>query len=213
MRAARRVWLYILSTKFLALQAEACNEGAQEYIADMGNKDPVFFGASDAAFADEPDTRRSSQGYTFRLYGMTIDWKSTVQRTVTKSTTEAELLALSLAGSQMEEWSRFFKGVSFQLDETPTLWCDNQQTVGIATKQEDKLNSKLKHVDIHQSWIRQEVEAGRLNVKWVDTDNMPADGMTKILGRQKHAEFLRQLRLVDISLRLERISGVQNTGL
>jgi hypothetical protein len=36
--------------------------------------------------------------------------------------------------------------------------------------------------------------------------------MTKILGRQKHAEFLRQLRLVDISLRLERISGVRNTG-
>jgi hypothetical protein len=49
--------------------------------------------------------------------------------------------------------------------------------VGIATKQEDKLNAKLKHVDIHQSWIRQEVEAGRLNVKWIDTDNMPADGM------------------------------------
>jgi hypothetical protein len=34
---------------------------------------------------------------------MTIDWKSTLQRTVTKSTTEAELLALSLAGSEMEE--------------------------------------------------------------------------------------------------------------
>jgi hypothetical protein len=64
---------------------------------------------------------------------MTIDWKLTVQRTVIKST-EAELLALSLVGSQMEEWSRFFKGVSFQLNETPTLWCDNQQTVGIVTK-------------------------------------------------------------------------------
>jgi hypothetical protein len=94
-----------------------------------------------------------------------------------------------------------------------TLWCDNQQTVGIATKQEDKLNSKLKHVDIHQSWIQQEVEVGRLNVKWVDTNNMPANGMTKILGRQKHAEFLRQLCLVDIPLCLERISEVQNTGL
>jgi hypothetical protein len=115
MQAARQVWLYILSTKFLALQAEACNESAQEYIADMGNKNPVFFGASDAAFANEPNTCCSSQGYTFRLYGMTIDWKSTVQRTVTKSTTEAELLALSLAGSQMDEWSRFFKGASFQL--------------------------------------------------------------------------------------------------
>jgi hypothetical protein len=39
----------------------------------LGNKVPVFFRASDAAFADEPDTRHSSQGYTFRLYGMTID--------------------------------------------------------------------------------------------------------------------------------------------
>jgi hypothetical protein len=44
MRVARRVCLYILSTKFLALQAEACNEGAQEYIAGLGNKDSVFFG-------------------------------------------------------------------------------------------------------------------------------------------------------------------------
>jgi hypothetical protein len=80
-------------------------------------------------------------------------------------------------------------------------------------KQEDKLNSKLKHVDIHQSWIQQEVEAGHLNVKWVETNNMPANGMTKILGQQKHAEFLRQLRLVNISLCLQQISGDQNTGL
>jgi hypothetical protein len=46
-------------------------------------------------------------------------------------------------------------------------------------------------------------EATRLSARY---------SMIKILGRQKHAEFLRQLRLVDISLRLEQISGVQNTG-
>jgi hypothetical protein len=120
MQSARQVWLYILSTKYLALHAEACNESAQEYIADVRNKDSVFFEASDAAFANKLDTHRSSQGYTFRLYGMRIDWKSTVQRTITKSTTEAEQVALSLAGLQMEEWSCFFKEVFFRLDETPT---------------------------------------------------------------------------------------------
>jgi hypothetical protein len=73
MQSARQVWLYILSTKYLALQAEACNESVQGYIADVENKNSVFFRTSDAAFADEPDTHRSSQGYTFRLYGMTID--------------------------------------------------------------------------------------------------------------------------------------------
>jgi hypothetical protein len=133
---------------------------------------------------------------------MTIDWKSTVQRTVTKSTTEAELLVLSLAGSEMEEWCRFFKGLSFDLGCTLTIWCDNQQTVGIVTKEMDKLATKLKHVDIHQLWVRQEVEAGRLKVQWVLTDRMPADGMTKMLPRQKHTEFVKQLNLMDICSQL-----------
>jgi hypothetical protein len=57
------------------------------------------------AFGDEPETRRSSQGFVFKRYGMPIDWKATVQRCVTKSTTEAELIALSLAGSEMEWWN------------------------------------------------------------------------------------------------------------
>jgi hypothetical protein len=33
----------------------------------------IFFGASDAAYADEPDTRRSSEGYLFKLYGLPVD--------------------------------------------------------------------------------------------------------------------------------------------
>lgn len=95
---------------------------------------------------------------------MAIDWKSMMQRTVTKSTTESELLSLSLAGSQMQEWLRFFGGISLKLDSRPTIWCDNQQTVGVVTKSQDKLHTKVKHVDIHQLWIRQEVESNRLDV-------------------------------------------------
>lgn len=72
-----------------------------------------------------------------------------MQRSVTESTTEAELLALWIAGSQMEEKSRFFRRLSYSTDKIPTLWRDNQQAVGIATKQKNKLNSTLKHVDIH----------------------------------------------------------------
>jgi hypothetical protein len=179
----RRVWRHILETKYRALQAQAINEGGmQEYLATPQDYcDPIFFGASDAAFADDVETRRSSQGYVFQLFGMTVDWKSTLQRTVTKSTTEAELLALSLAGSEMEEWCRLFNGLSLKLNQTPIIWCDNQQTVGIVTKEQDKLSTKLKHVDIHQSWTRQEVEGNCLYVHWKPTNQMPADGMTKIL--------------------------------
>jgi hypothetical protein len=90
---------------------------------------------------------------------------------------------------------RFFTGVNLMLDCTPTIWCDNQQTVGIVSKEHDKLHTKVKHVDIHQLWIRQEVTASRINVKWVPTDRMPADGLTKVLPKQKFTEFVRQLGL------------------
>lgn len=130
---------------------------------------------------------------------MPIDWKATLQRAVTKSTTEAELIAISIAGSEMEWWNQFFEHVSYDPEITPTLWCDNQQTVSLVSKDSEKLKTKLKHVDIHSNWIRQEVTQGRLLVDWKATNLMPADGFTKCLPRQKHEEFMRQLGIVDMA--------------
>ena len=53
-------------------------------------------------------------------------------------------------------------------------------------------------MDIHRHWLRQEVREGRIDVRWVATTNMVADGLTKALSRQKHESFIRLLRLVDI---------------
>ena len=96
-------------------------------------------------------------------------------------------------------WKRLFKHVNFELGIPPTLFCDNQQTVGIINKAEDRLNTKMRHVDTHQMWLRQEAETGQLQVSWMPTNQMPADGLTKSLTRQKHATFVEQLSLVDIS--------------
>lgn len=202
--AAQHVWRYLIHTKHLAIGASGGNQqGVTSVTIPQENTAPIFYGASDAAFSDEPETRRSSQGYLFMLYGLPIDWKATVQRSITKSTTEAELLALSLAGSEMEWWNRFFKAIDFNPEFTPALWCDNQQTVSIATKPIERLQTKLKHVDIHHHWLRQEVFENRLHIEWKPTAHMPADGLTKILSRQKHLNFTQQLGLTDVSSRIE----------
>jgi hypothetical protein len=215
LHAVHHVWRYLIGAKNLAIRASA---DIQRGITSVSTPElaaqqlePLFYGASDAAFADEPETRRSSQGYLFKLYGLPIDWKATVQRSVTKSTTEAELLSLSLAGSEMEWWQHFFQAIQFDPEFTPSLWCDNQQTVLIATKAVDKLQTKLKHVDVHHQWVRQEVIEGRLQVEWKPTTDMPADGLTKILSRQKHAGFVRQLGLINISSRLEPRTSSEHT--
>jgi len=107
-------------------------------------------------------------------------------------------MALSIAGAEMMWWERAFKACKFDPELTPQLWCDNIATVRIATTPEERLTTKLKHVDTHQMWIKQEAENHRLSIAWVPTASMPADGLTKILSRQNHERFIKQLGLEDI---------------
>jgi len=65
-------------------------------------------------------------------------------------------------------------------------------------QQTPKLVTKLRHVDIHQHWLREQVQDGQIKVEWVKTTDMPADGLTKALPRQSHENFVRQLHMSDV---------------
>jgi hypothetical protein len=80
--------------------------------------------------------------------------------------------------------------------------CDNRQTIRLLTAETPQINTKLKYIDIHSHWLRQEVANGVLQIQWVPTAEMPADGLTKAPPRQRFDIFIKQLGLVDISHRL-----------
>ena len=188
--AVNRAICYLHGTKNHAIEYSNKNEGTT-----------VFTGASDAAYADNPD-RKSSEGYIFSLFGGPIDWKAGKQKTVTTSTTEAELLALSRAAKEIRWWNRFFTAIGFDIEHQPFISCDNQQTIGLLTKESPDLKTKLRHVDIHHHWLRQEIRSKRLNVVWEPTKKMIADGLTKMLPKQGHQDFVRLLQLQDITSRI-----------
>ena len=56
-------------------------------------------------------------------------------------------------------------------------------------KESPKLVTKLKHINIHQHWLRQETAKGTVKIEWILTTDMLADGLTKALGLQKHEAF------------------------
>ena len=66
-----------------------------------------------------------------------------------------------------------------------------------------QLQTKLRHVDIHNHWLRQEVSANRIAVEYTPSKEMIADGLTKSLQASAFDDFVEQLGLVDISDRLE----------
>ncbi len=189
--AVDRVLRYLSTNRHLAI----------EYSANV-NEQQVFSCSSDAAFADHVSDRKSSEGYLFKVYGGPIDWRATKQKTVTTSSTEAELLAISHAAKEVVAWQRFFRSIRFDPGHPVTLSCDNQQTIRLLACENPLLPTKLRHVDVHQHWLRQEVLAGNLHVTWVPTAEMPSDGLTKSLSRQKHERFVNLLGLVDISDKL-----------
>ncbi|KAI0994702.1 hypothetical protein K3495_g13480 [Podosphaera aphanis] len=146
---------------------------------------------SDASYGDDPETRHSSCGFALLLYGGIVHYKATKQKTVTTSSIEAELLAVSTLAKEYLWWIRLFENIGLELNQDAVISLDNQQTIRLITKDAPKLVTKLKHIDIHQLWIRQEFKAGNIKVEWVLTADMVADGFTKELPPQKHANFLK----------------------
>ncbi|EDN08978.1 predicted protein [Histoplasma mississippiense (nom. inval.)] len=165
----------------------------------------VVEAASDASFADNSE-RRSTEGYIFKLFEGPVDWKSKRQRIITTSTTEAELLAISQAGKESIWWKRFFDHLGFDPGHKISIQCDNRQTVGILTKEDPSITTKLRHVDIYGNWLRERIQSGDISVRWTPTTSMPADGLTKPLSQQKQREFIKQIGLVDITDLVNKIT-------
>ncbi|CCE32980.1 uncharacterized protein CPUR_06903 [Claviceps purpurea 20.1] len=153
--------------------------------------------------------RKSSQGYAIKLFNGLIAWRASKQDTVTvtkchkvitTSTTEAELPALSQVAKEAMFTVRLLKELKIQLpSDTITIDCDNTQTIGLVTKEIAKLQTKLRPVDIHNHWLRQEVSRGNISVEYVESAEMIADGFTKVLPVNKWPKFIQQVGLVEIT--------------
>jgi hypothetical protein len=204
-RAADRALQYLIQTKGLCL----------EYGAAAGSEEDGLQVASDASFADNSTDRRSSQAFVMKLFGGITSWRANKQDTVTTSTTEAELLALSQAAKEALFASRLISALKVDLNSptarraaaTPariTIECDNKQTIRLVTAELVQLRTKLKHVDIHNHWLRQEIIEERVNVIYTPTTRMLADGLTKNLSGDGHSGFLKQLKLIDLTDKIEQ---------
>lgn len=190
--AADRVLHYLRSSRSLALQF---------------GQDDHFRVASDASFADNSLDRKSSQAYAMKLFGGMIGWRANKQDTVTTSTTEAELLALSQAAKEALFVNRLLSEMDIDLDDGRILIeCDNKQTIRLVTEEITTLKTKLRHVDIHNHWLRQEVENQRITVQYTESAKMIADGLTKALQNNDFKRFLGHINLRNIEHLLDQNS-------
>ena len=193
---------YAFSTRYMAIRYGSLPQSVPQALVI----------STDASFADETDTRRSSQGYIIQLFGGPVAWKASRQATVTTSTTEAELLALSEVAKETVALQRLFRDIQLTLDAPFSISCDNQQTIRLVIGSNERVSTKLSHVDIHNLWLRQEYAKGAFQLTYLATRDMPADGLTKNLPRAKFEHFLTLLNLQDIRQAIKGTVEPQRTS-
>ena len=126
-------------------------------------------GYSDADWAGDVDTRRSTSGYVFQFGNGTISWSSRKPPTVAKSSTEAEYVVLSSATQEAIWLRRLMKDFGKQTDAPTTIYEDNQGAIELAKNA--KYHSRTKHIDICHHFVRERVVSNEVRVIYCRTED------------------------------------------
>lgn len=143
---------------------------------------------SDADFAGDIHTRRSTTGIVSIISGGAVSWTSQLQKTIALSTTEAELVASS-EGAKELIWLKRLLGELTEVNNSPPLYVDNASTVKLGKNPE--FHKRTKHIDVRHFYVRERVLAGDITLEHIESSNQLADILTKPLDRCRF-EFLRK---------------------
>ncbi len=187
--AAKRVLRYVKGTKNYGLTYHA---DATRHIGPSDSN--LFYGFSDAAFANADDNR-SVSGYVYLSNGGAITWGSKKQISIALSSTEAEYVALSEASREAMWLRHLFGELGFIQKEPILLLGDNDGSIAMAKNPE--FHKRTKHVDIHWHWVRELVSDGLVNIVDCRDPEQTTDILTKQLPRPK---FIRHVNELGLSL-------------
>src|SRR3954453_738669 len=102
-------------------------------------------GYTDASFAEDRATRRSTGAYIFTLNGGPISWTSKRQLTVALSTTEAEYMAMCQATNEAI-WLRQLLTELGLHQESIQIHADNKSAIALGKNPE--FHKRSKHIDV-----------------------------------------------------------------
>ncbi|KAF1316242.1 Integrase catalytic core protein, partial [Globisporangium splendens] len=198
-QALKRVFRYLNGTQTHGITFSANTSGE-------------LIGYSDADWAGDIDSRRSTSGYAFILNGGCISWRSKKQRSVALSSTEAEYMALSEA-TQEAVW---LKGILCELGEHSSdrpvkIFEDNQGSIALAKNPE--FHKRTKHIDIRYHFVREKVEDDQVVLEYCPTEDMLADMMTKAIGTNQFGALRSKLGIqvaVESSGSVDNVDNVDN---
>lgn len=144
----------------------------------------------DSSFAVHPDCKGHT-GAVITFGAGAIYCKSAKQKISAKSSTEAEIIGLSEAGSQFI-WTRHFLIAQGYDIGQPVIFHDNVSAI-VLTEKKTSAKQRIKHLDIKYQFLRDYVDRKEVAIKFKKSAEMLADFLTKPLHGEVFKRFRAQL--------------------
>jgi hypothetical protein len=181
MEAAKHVFLYLQQTTDHKIQYQGAGHSR-------------LIGYLNADWGENRNNQRSTTGFVFLMADGAVTWTLCMQKTVARSLTEAEYIALSEACSKIAWLTSLQKEIGYLPTASTPLVSDNQGGIFLAINPAH--DRRLKHVNIRYHFIREYVKFKHVNIVYISTNDIIADILTKPLGHVKF-EYFRKLLGID----------------
>ena len=113
-----------------------------------------------------------------------------MQRIITLSSTEAELLALVQCVQEMMMAKRLLESMALSVQLPMIIECDNKGAVDLVNGYQ--VGAGTKHIDIRTFFVRDLKDEGIIEVKWIPTSENESDICTKNARESTYLEHIKR---------------------
>jgi len=186
--AAKRVLRYVAGTLDRGLRYENKPWKAPGIAGEIAPNKIVAYADSD--WAGDVDSRKSMSGNIVFMAGGVISFKAALQKIQALSSAEAEYVSLSDASRELVYIYNVLRELNV-LDQDGPLPLLSDSSAALAMARNKGVNHRTKHIELRYHFIRSLIDDKKVDVEKIDTDDNPADLLTKATGKEtftRHAD-------------------------
>ncbi|PKU82566.1 Retrovirus-related Pol polyprotein from transposon TNT 1-94 [Dendrobium catenatum] len=163
-------------------------KGTIQFGIPITKSELVLKSFTDADWAGDPSSRKSTSGFCSFLGKTLISWTVKKQHTVARSSTESEYRALAALTADIIWLRRLLSDFGIHQTSPTEMFCDNMSAIALANN--PVFHARTKHIEIDQKFIRDHIQQNHIRLLPISTVDQPADIFTKPLSTPRF-EMLR----------------------
>ena len=171
--------------------ARYINKTKEEFLVFKAGGDINLSAFVDASFMCHRDMR-SHTGYAIfadNIGSAGIVYRSIKQSTVANSSTEAEIIALHDLVQHIIWIQGIYDSLAVDYKKPTSVYNDNEATIRLNSEPIVNFSGRSKYISRKYFSVYEHVENGSLTLKWIGTDDLIADVLTKAIMGNKFKKF------------------------